>query len=356
VIALTTISTTLTAAVKQELIGETKFIRAFCNFYLVNIYGNIPLVTTTDYGKNAVLGQSPPEAVYAQIVADLKVAQGLLGAGYLDFNGNMTTERVRPNSAAAAALLARVYLYEGAYDSAEQQANTVINNPTYKLYQGSLGLDSVFLTTSQEAIWQLELPGTDFGNTMDGYIFTYILVAGSPSNYAAYTLSDSLIESFEANDLRRANWVDSVIVGTTTYYIPYKYQAGQTGQAPVEYPTILRLAEQYLIRAEARARRGNLGGAIADLDTVRSRAGLPFTQASSQGDLLTAILHERRVELFTEYGHRWLDLKRTGLVNQVMDNYSTTKGGTWTATDSLYPIPYNDLLSDPNLKQNSGYQ
>lgn len=351
-------STAITMAVRQQAVGEAEFLRAFCNFYLVNIYGNIPLVLTTDYNTNSTLGQSPPGEVYAQIVADLEDAKNRLGQNYLDAQGNVTNERVRPNALAAAALLARAYLYMHKYDSAEQEATTVINSSIYQLYQGIEGLNSVFLTTSQEAIWQLELPASDVVNTPDGGAFLLgLLYFGGPNTNAPFTLSDSLIASFEPNDLRRTEWVDSVMQGTTTYYFPYKYKHFYDKDSPpTEYPTIMRLGEQFLIRAEARAQQGNLAQAILDLDTIRSRAGLPLTTASTQINVLSAILHERRVELFTEYGHRWFDLKRTGTIDSVMSVVTPLKGGgTWSADDSLYPIPYGDLQTDPKLKQNPGY-
>jgi len=350
-------STVTTNAVKQQILGEAEFVRAFCNFYLVNIYGNIALATSTDPGKNATPGQSPAGVVYSQIVADLKDAQNRLGPDYLDGKGIVSSERVRPNKAVAEALLARVYLYKGAFDSAEQQANLVLENPAYSLYRDSTGMDSVFVSSSREAIWQLELPENDIFNTPDGIIFLPgLLYYGGPNTSAPFTMSDAIMASFEPNDLRREKWVDSVSTGTVTYYFPFKYKLYYTGQPPTEYPTILRLAEQFLIRAEARAKQGNFIGAAADLDIIRARANLPPTTASTQAELLTAIMRERRVELFTEYGHRWLDLKRTGMIDSVMGIATAGKGGNWTNTDQLYPIPLYDIRADPNLKQNSGYQ
>src|SRR5690606_19066848 len=110
-------------------------------------------------------------------------------------------------------------------------------------------------------------------------------------------------------------------------------------------------AEQYLIRAEARAQLSNIAGAQADLNKIRIRAGLGETLASSQNELLTAILQERRFELFTEHGHRFFDLKRTGN----LDNVLGSKPG-WNTTDRLFPLPEKELLLNPNLlPQNPGY-
>ena len=116
---------------------------------------------------------------------------------------------------------------------------------------------------------------------------------------------------------------------------------------------ILRLGEQYLIRAEARAQQGNVSGAWQDLNTIRMRADLG---PSAQPDILAAIGHERQIELFTEMGQRWLDLKRTGQVNAVMEVATPLKGGSWNSYQQLYPVAQGDIQDDPQLTQNVGYQ
>jgi hypothetical protein len=115
---------------------------------------------------------------------------------------------------------------------------------------------------------------------------------------------------------------------------------------------VIRLAEVYLIQAEARAQQGNIGGAQGDLNLVRARAGLGPTTANDVGSLLTAILHERQVELVAEWGHRWLDLKRTGMADAVL---GSEKPG-WVGYDTLYPIPAQQLTANPALVQNPGYE
>jgi starch-binding outer membrane protein, SusD/RagB family len=110
------------------------------------------------------------------------------------------------------------------------------------------------------------------------------------------------------------------------------------------------------VRSEARAEQGNLAGAAADLNLIRARAGLGPTSAVTEQDLLTALLHERQVELFTELGHRWLDLKRTGHVDSVMSVVTPLKGGgAWQSYQQLYPVAPGDIQSNPALTQNSGY-
>jgi len=346
-------NSSLTSSVKQQLLGEAKFIRAFCYFYLVNLYGDVPLVTGTDPNVNASLPRTPQTLVYQQIIADLKDAQNLLSANYLGADVTSTTsERVRPTKWAAMALLARVYLYTKDYVKAEAQATDVINNSSF---YGLSALDDVFLKNSTEAIWQLQpvRDGID-ANTGEGKLFILPDTGPNSDLYPVY-LSNNVVNSFEIGDQRKMSWVDSVIVDNNIYYFPYKYKVGAI-EAPVsEYIMVLRLGEQYLIRAEARANQGNISGAVEDLNAIRSRAGLPGTTASDQTALLMAIQHERQVELFTEWGHRWFDLKRTNTVNTVMNSVTPQKGGIWNPNWQLYPISLSELQADPKLVQNPGY-
>lgn len=341
----------ISVTMKQQLLGESLFLRAFCFFYLTNLYGDIPLVITTDSKANAELPRTKQTAVYRQIINDLANAQQLLSSNYLGPDGSISMKRVRPNKYTAAALLARTYLYNNVFDSAEIEASMVINSANYQLLAD---LDSVFLTNSTEAIWQLEVP--DLGSNAPDASAFLLSYFGGPSIFVPYILSDSLVNQFDSGDLRKNHWVDSIIVNGSTYYYPNKYKLNYTGQPAVEYPTVMRLSEMYLIRAEARVELNNLNGAVSDLDMIRSRAGLSGTTATTQAEILSAIMQERRLELFTEYGHRWFDLKRTGAVDAIMTEVTPLKGGVWNNYDSLYPIPVGELKLDGNLTQNPGYQ
>ncbi|GAA0557833.1 RagB/SusD family nutrient uptake outer membrane protein [Chitinophaga japonensis] len=343
----------LTPAVRRQLMGEARFMRAFCFFYLVNLYGDIPLPLSTNYQINAGLPRAEKTKAYDQIILDLLEARQLLRDEYVAADAlSPTNERVRPTSWAAAALLARAYLYRGDYLNAEKQASDVINH-------GSLyslpNLDAAFLKNSTEAIWQLQPVGIQKDrNTGEGKLFVLPDTGPDNRNYPVY-LSDHLVDSFEAGDQRRVQWIDSVMANGNTYHYASKYKIGWEDVPTAEYVVVLRLGEQYLIRAEARAHSGNLTGAVADLNSIRHRAGLPNTPAITAPDLLKAILQERKAELFTEWGHRWLDLKRSQMVNAVMDIVAPQKGGAWRNTAQLYPIPQTELQKDLNLTQNAGY-
>jgi hypothetical protein len=328
-------SSSLSVAVKNNLTGEAKFVRAFCYFNLINLFNDVPYITTTDYEQSSTAARTSRLAIYNNIVSDLQEAQNLMSENY------PTQGKVRPNKWAAAALLARVYLYLEKWPEAEQAATAVINSAAYNLS----ALNDIFKGNSSEAIWQL-LPVLAFLNTADGFTF----IPYSSTVKPQYILTDWLVNSFEPGDQRKVTWVASNTVGSQIFFYPFKYKV-RSGNTVSEYNMLLRLAEVYLIRSEARTMQNNILQAQSDLNIIRNRAGLPNTAANSQPSLLIAIEHERQIELFSECGHRWFDLKRTGRINTVL---SAEKIG-WLPTAALYPIPFNEIQANPNLTQNPGY-
>ncbi|MDQ0107499.1 hypothetical protein J2T02_002618 [Chitinophaga terrae (ex Kim and Jung 2007)] len=346
-------SKTVTQALKNQLLGESYFLRAFFYFYLTNLFGDIPLNTASDYKINMHASRSSKKEVYNQIVTDLLEAQNLLSEDYLTPTNVVTLERIRPNKGAATALLARVYLFMEEFDKAEEQATLVISNSKYQL---QLDLSQVFLNTSLEAIWQLR-PVVPQYNTFDGDVY----ILNSEPNYAhPVVVSQTLNDSFEPEDLRYLNWIGKFVSSSDIYKFPYKYRVGVgTSGKVTEYLVVLRLAEQYLIRAEARAQKNDIAGSQSDLNIIRTRAGLPNVKENTKETLIKAIQQERRVELFTEWGHRWLDLKRwkssanpnQSLANEVLNNVKPN----WKNSAVLFPIPRTELLNNSNISQNPGY-
>jgi hypothetical protein len=346
-------SNSLTSTLKNQLIGEAEVLRAFAYFNLVNLYGPVPLVTTTNYQVNATLPRTSVDSVYKQILADLLDAQTRLPVAY------PSAGRVRVNQLTATALLARVYLYQGDWKDAYAQSNNLINSGIYTLEPN---LNNVFLAGSKEAIWQL-LPVIQLMETAEGGDFVPYTSTVIPT----FLISNYLLSSFEVNDQRETSWIDSSTVNGNVYYYPYKYKLPyniNSTSTPTEDYMVFRLGEQYLIRAEAQAEGqgsegGNgIAGAIADMNVIRTRAGLPnYAGATDQTSVLAAIMHERRIELFCEWGHRWYDLKRTNMINTVMgtDGVCAAKGTTWNADWALYPIPLTEIQANPFLTQNQGY-
>jgi len=331
-------STGLSAEQKNKLSGEALFVRALLHFYLVNLYGDVPYIAQTDYKTNIVVTRIPTDNVYKLIIEDLKKSIGLLPVSYTGSN------KIIPNQSAAKALLSRVYLYQKSWPEAEEIASSLINEAT--LFKFEDNINNVFLISSKETIWQLQSANAG-QNAAEGA--TFIFTSGPPANTS---LSLHLVNSFSNADLRKSNWIKAVTNGTSIWYHANKYKERLSTTTSREYSIIFRLSEQYLIRAEARAQQENLEGAQEDINKIRGRAGLAPTSASTKTDLLAAILQERRLELFTEHGHRFFDLKRNNQLDQAL---SGIKPG-WNPTDRLFPIPEKELSTNPNLRpQNPGY-
>lgn len=328
-------NTTLAPAVIAQYSGEAAFLRAYAYFLLVNCYGAVPLVLTTPVQQTALLPRSPTAEVYSQIVLDLQEAIGKLGENY------PVQEKVRVNKWAAAALLAKVQLYLANWQDAENNATLVLNSAMYTPLEDPA---KVFLANSRETILQFY---EKYGYTWSGNTFQPFF--GS----LYYTLSPSLLAVFSNNDLRKQEWITGLNDAGIMYHYPVKYHNSAFVTAgPAEYTMCLRAGEQYLIRAEARCRQGNITGAVGDINTLHARAGIESVSPLITADsCLQLVAVERQRELFTEWGNRFFDLKRTGTINKILGAAKPT----WQPAASLYPIPASELSYNAHLTQNPGY-
>lgn len=331
-------SVALSEVDKKQLTAEALFVRSLLHFYLLNLYGDVPYIITTDYQQNKEVHKMPSAGLYSHIIKDLESAVSLLPEQYI------SSDRTRPNKSVVMALLARVYLYNKQWAEAANAASYLLNNT--QVYAWQTNLDAVFIKDSSTTIWQF-IPRTVGQNTQEGE--TFIFKAGPPPQVA---LSSALLNAFEPGDLRKIHWVKAVTKGTDTWYHVNKYKQKSKTPSSLEYSIVFRLAEQYLIRSEARAQQGDLIGAKEDLDKIRTTAGLTATTALSKQDILDAILKERRVEFFTEQACRFFDLKRANALDAAV---APVKAG-WNPTDQLLPLPESELTLNPNLNpQNPGY-
>lgn len=354
-----TASTTLTPAVKNQLLGEARFTRAFCYFYLVNIFGDVPLILDTDVRKNTNLPRTAVNVVYEAVIDDLKQAKGLMEVNYPP-NG----ARTRPAKAAATLLLARAYLYTGNNAQAEIEAGEVIGNTNYELLQGA-NMNKTFLANSRESVWQLEAVNTGGNrNTWEGFTFVPANLAAPTAFYRLTKGTGGLVDAFDAGDLRKTNWTGSYTTTANppvTHTYPYKYKV-RTGTPVTEYSMVLRFAEAYLIRAEARMQQNKLKPGAEDLDVIRSRAGFttPLATPANTAAGMLLVEKERRLEFFAEWGHRWFDLKRwkstTGAAGKTRaDDILPATKTFWKSTAILMPIPTDARNTNPNLTPNPGY-
>ncbi len=346
------LSNGLSASFKKQILAEMKVVRALYYFNLVNLFGGVPLVLSTDYKATSILPRSSVDEVYNQILKDLTEAQRDLPEKY------PSAGRARPNLSTVNAFLAKVRLYHKEWQAAADAATKVIAQST--IYRLETDLDRVFLDGSAEAIWQLPAynPST-LVTTREATNF----VPRNSTTFPTYSLTSYLLNAFEPGDLRMQKWVGIAIVsGSPARYYPYKYK-NFSGNPTNEDFMIFRLAEQYLIRAEARIHLSNIPEAIDDLNFVRSRSRPAATVGNpnplpnldrnmSEANAIKALMKERQTEFFTEWGNRWFDLKRTGAADEVL---GAEKMG-WNHDEALYPVPQTQREKNPFLTQNLGYQ
>ena len=323
--------------VRNRLLGELLTARALVNTYLVGFFGRIPLVLTSDYTINATLPQSEYNEVMLQVVDDLETARRYFGVP------SSAEPKIRPSYWAATALLARISLEIGAYDLAVAYADEITNSGMYQL---SSDLGNLFSIGNDETIWEIAPPyGTD--NTPLGYAF----ISQSPNYFSPILLREELVNIFEPGDKRLTDWINCLEIDGTMGCSPSKYKHYQIGQT-FEYLVVFRLAEQYLIRAEAHFMNGSYENALEDLNVIRSRAGLDkVSDLPTEGELWGLVVNERRRELFAEWGHRWFDIRRWGM----LDDIKKGENPNWKSEYALFPIPEQQLNNNYNLIQNPGY-
>ena len=321
----------LPAAEKNQLLGEAYFLRALVYFDLGRGWGGVPLVLTPTRTKENGQGlrRATLAQTYDQVLTDLTKAETLLPDA---------ATRNRAVKASARALRARLHLYRQQWADAETYATQVIGSTNYGLVTPYRAISTApFL--SRESIFELTFSNSD-PNTMWNNWFPSAL--GGQFNFQPVPAAIALLNDPAVGGNRSALLASTVIAGANVTYGNLYSRSAQRDDPSY----VLRLAEQYLIRAEARAQQGKLIDALADLNAVRTRAGVPASTANNAAALLLAIENERRVEFAFE-ADRWFNLVRTGRAGTVL---GVTDQRRW-----VFPIPFNDLVADPGLEQNPGY-
>ncbi|GAA6765749.1 hypothetical protein AAFH68_16870 [Flavobacterium sp. CGRL1] len=206
-------------------------------------------------------------------------------------------------------------------------------------------ISSVFLKDSRECIFGLNTEtATGHFLTYEDYYYMYGTLDSSSG--PVYVMTSSLAGAFEPGDLRKTAWTGTFNFDGTDYFYSSKYKSIDGTLSAMEYSVVLRLSEIYLIRAEARAMQNNTANAKDDLNAIRRRAGLADADPSSQSAVEDAVIQEKRVELFLEYGNRWFDLKRTKRADAVL---GALKPGNWQSSDALYPVPLDEIKKSASV-------
>jgi starch-binding outer membrane protein, SusD/RagB family len=312
---------TLTAAYKNQLLGEAYFIRALSYFDLARTWGGVQifLTPTVTIKERQGVKRSSLEEVYNQVLSDLNTAESLLPA---------TTVRNRATVKTVRALRARLYLYTQKWSQAENDATSIIaDSANYKLVKPY----NTFFTrpNTTESVFELSFSAA-FPNSL----------------YSAFRAGGN----YYANDSVKAKLTNPALGGTRSTLLNTNGTRPLVALYPASNgsdPTyLIRTAELWLIRAEARAQQNNLTGAVADLNAVRKRSDLAAVDPAGKDAVLLAIENERSLEFAFE-PHRWYDLVRTGRADEVLGVTDTDR--------FVWPVPAPDRLADPALDQNKGY-
>jgi hypothetical protein len=324
---------------KNNILAEALFVRSLANFDVLRFWGEhwdkssaygISIVTATDAPREAV-ARSTVEQSYQQIIADLLQSISLFN----NFQGNQYASQ-----SAGKALLARVYLYHGGMSEAAQMASDVIDDGNFELF-GADNFTKIYTDkVTAESIFELKF---DPQNNSAYNAATYLRDDALRSD--VFFIANADLNTFFSNrpDDRRSELVDFVNndVSIEPDGRTQKYR-GETTKDNSAY--IIRLAEVYLIRAEALGRTGGL----ADLNVIRTSRGMAaLTSADVPDDAtyLNAVLDERRAELNFE-GHRLFDLARTGKVEEVLGE----------GVNPIMPIPQREINATNGIvEQNPGY-
>ncbi len=405
----------ITESQKNQYMGESLFVRAYCYYELVNNFGAVPLYTTSLGTSDLKLERSPVAAIYAQIEADLKESAAKLETITVNRNG-------RINKWAAYALLARVSLFQEKWAEAKLYSNKVISEGPYTLETNFLNIWDVNNHNGVEAILEAQsssvqdkslgsalptlagargedkkyFPSNDAGDVLDGWGWC---MPTSDLENAYLSENDVIRRRSTITKWGEAAYGDEVLNPThkfglndnksgriiRKYYIPIATRRAldkKDGHLPLNVP-LIRLAEMYLTRAEANYHLGS-GDALADINIIRARVELAPKTGLAGPSLLRQIYKERRLELAFE-GLRLYDIRRekdptTGkpVIESLMgpngtfvkynlsstDPYETTnlkeaqdKGINFNpAKNLLWPIPQLEIdLSGGLISQNPGY-
>ncbi len=323
----------LTTALKNQYLGEAYAIRALAYFDLARTWGGVPLVTspTINPTDNSGIKRSSVAETYAQVIKDLDAAEPLLPT---------TTDRYRVTQKTVFALKARYYLYQKNWAKAEEFATKLIGDATnYRLLKPYGAFFQSDVRGTAESVWEVFYNGTTEVNSHRGQ-----WQPQTTGGTRQWTPNDTLVTLLN-NPAVGGN--RSVLVARDNQN---RWYGNLYYRNPASDPSyIFRIAEAWLVRAEARAQQDKLPDALTDLSAVRDRAALTpltATTTATKDAVLLAIENERRVEFALE-PHRWFDIVRTGRAGAVF--------GLTDANRYVLPIPVQQLLSDKVLEQNIGY-
>lgn len=351
----------------NQLLGEAIALRALAHFDLVRYFAQpynlndnsiaegangagghlgVPYMFVPEVGKplRETVAQN-----YQHIISDLRKATSLM---------TVQSEPIYMSPLAAEALLARAYLYSENWDSAAYFASKVISSGAYSLVSNGNYVSMWLEENSPETIFEVKFRADDYNQTDAlGYIFL-------ESGYGDLVATQDLLDLFEVGDVRGTGKDGSLSADNKDNGLFYSVNGllfinkypGRDGTGGLDNSKVIRLAEMYLIRAEARNKLGDDTGARADVDIIRQRANPTASPVAGAGSsLLDQILLEKRLELAFE-GHRYFDLIRNK--KSIVRNDHLLVNGTTSYPNSrfCFPIPQVEIDANENMIQNPAYE
>lgn len=324
-------------ALKNRIIGEAKFIRAYTYFNLVNVFGKVPLKLQPQLTQETIhVPLSEVPAIYQQIEKDLNEAAAVLPDSY------GSSDAGRATRGAALGLLGKVSLYQNKWQEAVNYFHQLENIGVYGLLDNYSDNFKVAYKNNKEAIFEIQhLTGQ---NPFMGNVLNQWFAPAAEGGYYFNAPTQSLVNAFEISTTGEADprldatigrdgqpWLNGEIFSASwspTGFLTKKHQqplseipSSLKGDGDLNY-TYLRYADVLLMKAEAFNELNNADSARANLNKVRQRARNSFAgnapadllediTTSNKDQLRTVIQKERRTELAQEF-HRYFDLMRWG--------------------------------------------
>lgn len=368
---------------KIQYVAEAKFLRAVSYFELVKNFGGVPLILTEVTASDPVVLRSTEEQTYALIESDLKDA-----ASVLPLKSAQSAMQVgRATKGAAQAILAKAYVYQKKWSDAKIYTDSVISSGEYNLSDPFENVWSIGNPNGNGSIFEIQhsyhdlyyigsaLPVLSRSRADGGWGF------GTPSSYLENAMAGdprlqwTIIKEGDNVDADHTSYDTQLSENESgrinrKYYLSFSERPSKDEHLRSALNHILiRYADLLLLHAEISYHTQKEGDARDALNEVRDRVGLAPV-ATSGPNLLLAIYKERQLELALE-GHRYYDLKRTGRLTSVIEDFydynqnrSTdpydaghSKGALFRpGVHELFPIPASEIaLSNYVLKQNTGY-
>ncbi len=356
----------INSSLRERLMGESRFLRAYFYWNLVRSFGGVPLipkVPKTPEEIEALNYRATADQIYDFIYADLEFSATVLPASYLSDQAGRVT------SGAAKALLAKSALYRKRYGKAESLCAEIMSSGNYSLFAE---YDKLFREVGEfcsESIWEVNCKGSSPAKAIEGYFVVQAPRGAGGLGWGFNTPTDDLTKAFEPGDLRKGAtyfsrgdvlW-DGYECNTLAPNVRYNYKSyvsktmeswGKDDWMANKNVRILRYADILLIHAEAANENGKTADALKSLNMVRNRAGLANSTATSQAEIRDAIWKERFVELAMEHD-RVFDLRRQGRAGTVMRAHGKNY---IDGVHDLYPIPQRQIdLTGGKMTQNPGY-